>query len=480
MNDRIKRLDPFRLEVPRDYKPGMNTSGIIYVDEGLESILEKESIEQVANVTTLPGIVGQSIAMSDIHTGYGFPIGGVAGFDVDEGIISPGGVGYDINCGIRLLKTPLMKKDIKDKIEDLIIRLYHEIPTGVGSKSRLKLSQKDEEKVLVEGARWAVKKGFGDLSDLQYTESEGCLEGVDPSRISKKAYDRGHNQLGTLGSGNHFLEIQEIVEVYEPKIADVFGLFEGQITVMIHTGSRGLGHQICTDFIEVMRRASKKYNIPLPDRELVSAPFKSQEGQDYFNAMKAAANFAWANRQIITHWTRQVFYETLRLPPSRLHLDILFDVAHNIAKVERHIVDGKKRQLIIHRKGATRAFSPHHPELPERYKETGQPVIIPGDMGRASYVLVGTEQAMRDTFGSTCHGAGRRLSRNQAIRDAKGRSIATELSQRGVIVMASGKETLAEEMPDAYKDVSQVVNVVDNANISKKVVKMRPLGVIKG
>lgn len=480
MKEKIHRLDPFRLEVPEDYKPGMNTKGIIYVDEQLESDLEKDSIEQVANVTMLPGIVGNSIAMSDIHTGYGFPIGGVAAFDVDKGVISPGGVGYDINCGIRLLKTPLMRDDIRKNLEALILRLYNEIPTGVGSKSRLKLNQKENEKVLVEGSGWAVKKGFGDVSDLHYTESEGCLEGVDPSMISKKAYERGHNQLGTLGSGNHFLEIQEIVEVYEPNIAEKFGLFKGQITVMIHTGSRGFGHQICTDFIEVMRRANKKYNIPLPDRELVSAPFKSQEGQEYFNAMKAAANFAWANRQIITHWTRQVFYETLRLPPSRLTLDLLFDVAHNIAKVERHMIDGKKRDLVVHRKGATRAFSPNHPELHPRYRETGQPVIIPGDMGRASYILVGTEYAMQDTFGSTCHGAGRRLSRNQAIRDAKGRSISRELSERGIVVMATGKETLAEEMPDAYKDVSQVVNVVHNAKISQKVVKMKPLGVIKG
>ncbi|MFQ3574425.1 MAG: RtcB family protein [Thermodesulfovibrionales bacterium] len=480
MSERIKRIDPFRLEVPQDYKPGMNTSGIIYVDEQLEADLEKESIEQVANVATLPGIVGNSIAMSDIHTGYGFPIGGVAAFDVDEGIISPGGVGYDINCGIRLLKTPLLRNDIKDYLEDLVVRLYNEIPSGVGSKGRLKLSQKDHEKVLTEGARWAVKKGFGELSDLQYTESGGCLEGVDPSRISKKAYERGYNQLGTLGSGNHFLEIQEIVEVYEPDIAEVFGLFEGQITIMIHTGSRGFGHQICTDYIEVMRRANKKYNIPMPDRELVSAPFSSQEGQDYFNAMKAAANFAWANRQIITHWARQIFIETLKIPPKRLALSLLFDVAHNIAKVERHIIGGKKRDLVVHRKGATRAFSPHHPDLPERYRETGQPVIIPGDMGRASYILVGTEYAMKDTFGSTCHGAGRRLSRNQAIKDAKGRSITSELSQKGIVVMATGRETLAEEMPDAYKDVSQVVNVVHNARISKRVVKMKPLGVIKG
>ncbi|HIJ59737.1 MAG TPA: RtcB family protein [Nitrospirae bacterium] len=480
MLEKLRRLDAYRLEVPQDYKPGMNTKGIIYVDETLEKDLEKESIEQIANVASLPGIIGDAIAMSDIHSGYGFPIGGVAGFDIKNGIISPGGVGYDINCGVRLLRTELFRHDIDKKLKELVIGLYREIPSGVGSKGRLKLGPDDEKKLVTGGAQWAVKRAFGDASDLEYIESGGCLEGVDGSAISKKAYERGRNQQGTLGSGNHFLEIQEVVEVYEPHIADVFGIYKGQITVMIHTGSRGFGHQICTDFIDIMKSASKKYGYELRDKELSCAPFKSPEGQDYFNAMKAAANYAWANRQIIMHWTREVFIDVLKISPRSLSMNLIYDVAHNIAKIERHIINGKRCELIIHRKGATRAFNPRHPELPDRYKSYGQPVILPGDMGRASYLLIGTDEAMRQTFGSTSHGAGRKMSRGQAIKNAKGRSILSELEQKGIIVMASGKETIAEEMPDAYKDISQVVNVVNNAGISRKVAKMRPLGVVKG
>lgn len=478
--ERLKRIDENRLEVPVDYKPGMRTKGIVYVDNVLEKELESESIEQVANVATLPGIVGASMAMPDIHTGYGFPIGGVAAFDIKEGIISPGGVGYDINCGVRLLRTNFKKDIIVPKLKELIDALYNEIPSGVGSKGKLRLGPEEEEKLLLNGARWAVDKGLGDASDLEKIESGGCLEGADPSIVSQKAYERGRAQQGTLGSGNHFLEVQYVDEIYDEKTANALGLFRDQITVMIHSGSRGFGHQVCTDFLEVMGRAVQKYNIVLPDRELACAPFNSPEAQDYFAAMKAAANYAWGNRQCLKHWTRDVFMSVFNVSPSELGMTLIYDVAHNIAKIEEHIVNGKKKKLVVHRKGATRAFPPGHPELPAVYRNLGQPVLIPGDMGRASFVLIGTEKAMNETFGSTCHGAGRVMSRHQAIRQAKGRAIWREMEDKGIIVRAAGRETLAEEMSEAYKDVSNVVEVVHNAGISLKVARLRPLGVIKG
>ncbi len=478
--EKLHRIDGTRLEIPRDYKAGMRTNGIIYVDEGLEKELELKSIEQVANVATLPGIVGSSLAMPDIHTGYGFTIGGVAAFDLKNGIISPGGVGYDINCGVRLLRSNFEKKDILPKIRDLVDSLYRHIPTGVGSRGKLRLGSKDERRILVKGAQWAVEQGFGDREDLDHTESGGCIEGADPDLISSRAYERGRVQQGTLGSGNHFTEIQYIDKIYDENIADSLGLFKDRITVMIHTGSRGFGHQVCTDFIEIMQRAVRRYNIELPDRELACAPFDSPEARDYFAAMKAAANYAWANRQCISHWVRESFMRILDAGPKTTGMSLIYDVAHNIAKVEEHVVDGRKRNLVIHRKGATRAFPPGHPELPDAYKQTGQPVIIPGDMGRASFVLIGTERGMQEAFGSTCHGAGRLMSRHQAIKKAKGRAIRREMEDRGIIVRAAGRGTLAEEMPEAYKDVSDVVDVVHNAGLSKKVARLRPLGVIKG
>jgi tRNA-splicing ligase RtcB len=478
--ERLKRIDENRLEVPGDYKAGMRTKGIIYVDDVLEKELESESIEQVANVAMLPGIVGASMAMPDIHTGYGFPIGGVAAFDIKEGIISPGGVGYDINCGVRLLRSNFKKDIVVPKLKELIDALYNEIPSGVGSKGKLRLGPEDEEKLLLKGARWAAEKGLGDTSDLEKIESEGCLEGADPSIVSQKAYERGRAQQGTLGSGNHFLEVQYVDEIYDEKTANALGLFKNQITVMIHSGSRGFGHQVCTDFLEVMSRAVQKYNIVLPDRELACAPFNSPEAQDYFAAMKAAANYAWGNRQCLMHWTRDVFMSVFNVSPSELGMTLIYDVAHNIAKIEEHIVNGKKKKLVVHRKGATRAFPPGHPELPAVYRNLGQPVLIPGDMGRASFVLIGTEKAMNETFGSTCHGAGRVMSRHQAIRQAKGRAIWREMEDKGIIVRAAGRETLAEEMSEAYKDVSNVVEVVHNAGISLKVARLRPMGVIKG
>lgn len=476
----LKRLDENRVIVPKGYVSNMKVEGIIYIDKNLEKYLEVDAIKQVANVATLPGIVKASIAMPDIHTGYGFAIGGVAGFDLNDGIISPGGVGYDINCGVRVLRSNLTKEEVEKFLKDIVTNIYYNIPSGVGSKGKLKLTQQDERELLKKGALWAVEKGFGEKEDLLYTESNGYLDGADPSIISEKAYERGRVQQGTLGSGNHFLEIQYVDEIYDEKVANILGLFKDQITVMIHTGSRGFGHQVCTDFIEIMHKAVKKYKIEINDMELVCAPISSPEAQQYLSAMRASANYAWANRQCITHWTREVFMKVLGLSPRDLGLKLIYDVAHNIAKVEDHIVNGKKVKLMVHRKGATRAFPPNHLELPNEYKEIGQPVIIPGDMGRASYIMVGTDKAMVETFGSTCHGAGRVLSRHQAIKRAKGRSIKREMEDKGIIVMSSGRETLAEEMSEAYKNISEVVEVVNSAGISKKIARLKPLGVVKG
>jgi tRNA-splicing ligase RtcB len=478
--ERLRRIDKNRLEVPRDYKPGMNTNGIIYVDESLEKSLDAKSVEQVANVASLPGIVGSSLAMPDIHTGYGFTIGGVAAFDLKKGIISPGGVGYDINCGVRFLKTNLDKQAVLPKIKELIEEFYREIPAGVGSKGKLRLKSDDHKKVLIRGSRWVVEQGFGDKEDLEYTESQGCLDGADPELISQKAYERGRVQLGTLGSGNHFTEIQYVDAVYDEATANVLGLFKDQVTVMIHTGSRGFGHQVCTDFLEVMQRAARKYGIELRDRELACAPFASPEAQDYFSAMKAAANYAWANRQLIMHWVMESFMKIMGAGPKSSGMELIYDVAHNIAKVEEHTLEGTTRNLVVHRKGATRAFPPGHIEIPNDFRQIGQPVIIPGDMGRASFLLTGTERGMAESFGSTCHGAGRLLSRHQAIKKAKGRAIWREMEDKGIIVRATGRGTLAEEMPEAYKDVSSVIDVVHNAGLSRKVVRLKPLGVIKG
>ncbi len=476
----LKRMDPERVEVPKGYKQGMRTRGVIFVDEALEGGLDEKSVAQVANVATLPGIVGDSMAMPDVHMGYGFVIGGVAAFDLKEGVVSPGGVGYDINCGVRLLRSNLRREEVAARIKDLVGVLYNEIPSGVGSKGKLRLGRAEGEKLLRKGARWAVEQGMGEPGDLERMESGGFLEGADPSLVSERAYERGRAQQGTLGSGNHFLEVQYVDEIYDERAANAMGLFEGQVTVMIHTGSRGFGHQVCTDFLEVMARAVRKYGIDLPDRELACAPCQSPEAQDYLAAMRAAANYAWANRQCIMHWTREAFLSVFRASPRGLGMSLVYDVAHNVAKVETHEVDGKKMKLMVHRKGATRAFPPGHPELPEIYRHTGQPVLIPGDMGRASFVLLGSEKGMQETWGSTCHGAGRRLSRHQAKKAARGRAIRRELEDRGIIVMSKGRATLEEEISEAYKDVSDVVDVVHKAGISRKVARLRPMGVVKG
>lgn len=481
MEKKTRRIDDFTIEVPIGYVPDMKVPGKIYVDKFLEQELEEHSIQQTANTATLPGIVGAALAMPDIHTGYGFPIGGVAAMDIDQdGVISPGGVGYDINCGVRLVKSNLTRGELKPKIRDLVALLYSDVPSGVGSKSKLRLTSDREKEVLTKGAKWAVEMGYGDISDLEHIESGGCLEGADPNEVSDKAYERGRSQVGTLGSGNHFLEIQYVDEIFDEQAANAYGLFRGQITVMIHSGSRGFGHQVCTDFIDVMEKAVKKYGIKLPDRELACAPFSSPESQRYLAAMRAAANYAWANRQCMMHWTREAFIKIFNISPSNLGMELLYDVAHNIAKIEEHIVDGKKRKLVVHRKGATRAYPPGHEELSPLYRNVGQPVLIPGDMERQSYVLAGTSQAMDVSFGSTCHGAGRVMSRHKAIKKAKGRAIAREMEDKGIIVRSTGKRTLAEEIGEAYKDVSHVVDVVDRAGIAKKVARLKPLGVVKG
>jgi tRNA-splicing ligase RtcB len=458
----------------------MRVPGIIYADEALmEAIMKDLSLEQVANGAFLPGIVKASFAMPDIHQGYGLPVGGVVATNIRDGVVSPGAVGYDINCGVRLLRTELTQEEVRPKLKELILALFHEIPTGVGSRGRIRLSKKEAEEPLRNGAAWAVRQGYGESADLAHIESRGCLSDADPEAVSHKAFERGSSQLGTLGSGNHFLEVQTVAEIYDPHAADVLGLFEGQVTVMIHTGSRGLGHQVCTDYLVEMERAILKYGIELPDRQLACTPWNSPEARAYLGAMRAAANFAWTNRQCLAYWTKEVLLKVLGISPRALGLSTVYDVAHNIVKVEEHEVDGKRMKLAVHRKGATRAFPPGHPELPAHYQAIGQPVLIPGDMGRASFVLVGTG-AMAQTFGSTCHGSGRVMSRHAAIRAARGRAINRELEDQGIIVKASGRESLAEEMPEAYKDATQVVTVVHHAGLSRMVARLRPMGVIKG
>jgi tRNA-splicing ligase RtcB len=479
-NVKLRQVDEYRWEIPREGK--MRTRGLVYASQKMiAKIQEDQSLQQVANVATLPGIEGASLAMPDIHWGYGFPIGGVAAFNLEEGVVSPGGVGYDINCGVRLLRTNLERPEAEPRIEELVNALFSNIPTGLGSRRKdLKLTVPTLQEVMRLGAGWAVKNGYGDKEDLAHIEAQGKIPGADPELVSDFAMNRGKDQLGTLGSGNHFVEIGYIQEIFDEQVAGALGLVKGQITVIVHTGSRGLGHQVCDDYIKVMLKAANKYGIELPDRQLCCAPLSSPEGKKYLAAMAAAANFAFANRQLITHWVRESFEQVLQMGPRDLGLDLIYDVAHNIAKMEEHAVNGKKKKLCVHRKGATRAFPPGHPETPKAYQETGQPVLIPGDMGRYSFVLVGTEKALTETFGSTCHGAGREMSRHAALKAARGRSIIQEMKAKGIVVKGAGRGTIDEEISEAYKDVETVVEVAHGAGISKKVAKLRPLGVIKG
>jgi tRNA-splicing ligase RtcB (3'-phosphate/5'-hydroxy nucleic acid ligase) len=476
---KLKQISAYKWELPKTGK--MRVPGIIYAGRDmLQGKAHNEPLNQVANVAQLPGIVTASLAMPDMHWGYGFPIGGVAAFDWETGVISPGGVGYDINCGVRLATTALAETEVRPKLETLVAALYQQIPSGLGSTGPLKLSVKEEKHVLRQGSHWAVDRDFGEERDLAHTEDNGCMPNADPTTISPRALERGRKQLGTLGSGNHFVEVGVVDEIFDERVAHVFGLSRGQVTVLLHTGSRGLGYQICDDFLKQMNQHVSQLGLDLPDRQLACAMIQSDPGQRYFNAMACAANYAWANRQILMQRCREVFQHALGISPKNLDMNLVYDVSHNIAKKETHLVAGEKRVLCVHRKGATRAFPPRHEALCAAHRSTGQPILVPGDMGTASYVLVGTETAMDETFGSTCHGAGRVLSRKAAKKQSKGRSIQRELADKGILVRWTGRSTLAEEMPDAYKDISQVVGVVHGAGISRKVARLRPMAVVKG
>ncbi len=467
----FKKRGDYSYIIPREGK--MRTEGLIFADDRMISEVEEGAASQVANVATLPGIVGRALGMPDIHYGYGFPIGGVAAFDMREGIISPGGIGYDINCGVRLLRTEVIADDVdKESIKKICVRIYNAVPSGVGSSGTLKLSRNEVRKVLRKGARWAVEKGMGTGRDLEYAEENGGMEGGSPGDVSDRAVERGTAQLGTLGAGNHFIEIQKVTNIYDPEASAVFGIKEGQMVVMIHTGSRGLGFQICDDYLRVMRTAVSKYAIELTDRQLACAPFGSDEGRRYFSAMKCAANYAWANRQCITYRIR----EALEYITDSGEVELIYDLCHNVGKVEEH----HGRKLVVHRKGATRAFGPGASGVPEKYRSTGQPVIIPGTMGTSSYLMRGTESSMTEAFGSTCHGAGRQWSRKRAAGRLNGEEVRQGLGGRGIYVISKRSRTLAEESPQAYKDVSRVVDICRGAGLSAPVAKMVPLGVIKG
>jgi tRNA-splicing ligase RtcB len=475
----IRQIDEFRWEIPRHGK--MRVPGRIFASERMIADIRKDkSPEQVANVAWLPGIVGYSLAMPDMHWGYGFPIGGVAAFDPDEGVLSPGGVGYDINCGVRLLRSDLRRDQVAGHLDELSIALHQAIPSGVGSESRRKLGNRELDEVLRKGAVWVVASGMGRKADLEVIEEGGTMAGADPALVSERARERGRPQLGSLGSGNHFCELAYVAEVFDPQAAEAFGLFEDGVTVMIHSGSRGFGYQVCDDSLRTMLQASQKYGIELPDRQLCAAPLSSPEARAYFGAMACAINFAFANRQVMTHAVREALTSFFGEGPQGLGLDLVYDVCHNIAKWETHTVDGRERTLCVHRKGATRAFGPGHPSVPARYRAVGQPVLIPGDMGRYSFVLAGTEGSMRETFGSSCHGAGRVMSRHEAKKRARGRPIWRELQDKGIWVRSDSLGTLAEEMSEAYKDVADVVEVVHGAGIARKVARLVPMAVVKG
>jgi tRNA-splicing ligase RtcB len=478
----LEKINDCLWELPASYKPGMRVPGRIYATEAmLDHIVGDNCLEQVANVAFLPGIQKYSLAMPDIHWGYGFPIGGCCATDPDRGgVISPGGVGYDINCGVRLMRTNLKREDVAPQIRELVAQLFRDIPCGLGRGSDLRLSHADERKCVYQGADWAVEHGFGEESDLEFIEEHGRLADAEPSNITDRALERGKGQLGSLGSGNHFLEVQLVDEIFYEDAAEVMGLFPGQVTVMIHCGSRGFGYQVCDDYLRVLRGAPGKYGIGLPDRQLVCAPVRSPEGEEYLSSMRCAANYAFANRQVLMIKAEKAFLHALRISPRELGMKLVYDVPHNIAKLERHEVDGHERTVCVHRKGATRAFPPGHPMIPERYQSIGQPVLVPGDMGRYSFVLVGTDGAMKQTWGTVCHGAGRMMSRAQAKRERSFQDLQREMDERGVVMMAQGCGTALEEAPWAYKDVENVVDVCHNAGLARKVARLRPIGVVKG
>ncbi len=480
--DVIQRVDDNRWELPTLYKPGMRVPARIYASWPLlEMAASDRALDQAANVAFLPGIVWRSLAMPDIHWGYGFPIGGVAATRVEDGVVSPGGVGFDINCGTRIILTSLTEAEVRPHLERLLDQLFRDVPAGLGGHGDLKVSDAELDDVLSRGAAWAVERGYGVPDDLEVTESNGTMPGANPAQVGHRARARGSRQLGTLGAGNHFLEVQVLEQVLDRAAATAFGFGEpGQVVFFLHTGSRGLGHQVCQDFLEEMEGAQKRYGIDLPDRQLACAPIRSPEGERYLGAMAAACNFAWTNRQVITGLTREAVARVFGEPWETLGMDVVYDVAHNSAKLERHEHEGQELDLCVHRKGATRAFAAGHPELPERYRQVGQPVFVPGDMGRYSYVAVGLPGAMRETWGSACHGAGRTESRHQALRMLRGVDLVKRLGEQGILVRARNRRLLAEEASEAYKDVSNVVDVLAAAEIAAKVVRTRPMGVIKG
>ncbi len=474
----LRRIEPYLWEIPKDFDPAMQVPARVFATGRMvEEIIQDRALEQLVNVATLPGIQGAAIAMPDVHEGYGFPIGGVAAMDYETGVISPGGIGYDINCGVRLLLSELHDAEVKQWYPQLAKELFRQVPSGMGKGGKVKLSVKELDRVLNEGAAAAVRMGFGEEEDVRYLESFGCIPFANAAAVSPRAKERGKNQLGTIGSGNHFVEVDRVEVIYDHTAAKALGLFQGQVVVLIHTGSRGLGHQVATDYIKVMVQMLDRYGLRLRDRELACAPIQSAEGQRYLQAMAAAANFAWANRQVVTAEVRQAFQT---LFGSNTQLRVCYDVAHNIAKVEEHDIGGEIRKVVVHRKGATRAFPPGHPEVIEQYRAVGQPILIPGSMGTASYVLVGAVGSMRQSFGSTCHGAGRKMSRRKALKTVRGSELLKELAAEGIYAQAGSMRGLAEEAPIAYKDVHSVVDVVHRAGIARKVAQLRPVAVIKG
>jgi tRNA-splicing ligase RtcB len=476
----LTKLSDFKWEVPVDFKRGMRVPGVVFADEELiEMACRDRALEQVANVAFLPGIVGRSLAMPDIHWGYGFPIGGVAAFS-EDGVVSPGGVGFDISCGVRLVKTNLEDGEVRPGLRELLATIASNVPRGLGTHGKINTPQKLLRKVFTGGGRTMIELGYGRPEDLGRTERGGVYPGADPDKVSTRVYERGRDQVGTLGSGNHFIEVQVVDRIFMPEVAREFGLFENQVVVMIHSGSRGVGHQICTDYLKVMDNAVRKTGLELPDRQLACAPLGSREAEDYLAAMACACNYAISNRQAMMHWARRSFEAHFKMPETRLGMELLYDVSHNVARIETHQVEGKQMELCVHRKGATASFPPSHPDLPEEYSRVGQPVLIPGDMGTHSYVLVGTESAMVESFGSTCHGAGRTMSRSKAKKQIQGGELRDRLESQGILVFAGKLALLAEEAPEAYKDVTRVVDVCEGAGLSRKVARLSPMGVLKG
>jgi len=476
-----KKIGDMTYQIDVDSSKGMQVPVTIYADQGLvEKIVAGRTIQQAINVSTIPGIQKHSIVLPDGHEGYGFPVGGVAAMDAEEGMISPGGVGYDINCGVRLVKTNLSEDDVRPKLKDLVTDLFKSIPSGVGSKGSVRLSPSQLDEVLVKGVSWAIDQGYGTNDDADVCEENGQIANANPNKVSERARKRGAPQLGSLGSGNHFLEIQKVAEIYDEEAAKIMGIKKDNVTVLIHCGSRGFGHQVCSDYLRISEQAQKKYNIDLPDRELACVPNKSEEGESYREAMFAALNFAWSNRQMLTHWTRKSFERVFKQSESDLDMKLIYDVAHNIAKVEKHKIDGKLKSVVVHRKGATRAFPANRDEVPLKYRDLGQPVLVPGSMGTGSWILLGKENSMDASFGSTAHGAGRMMSRTKARRNFTEDQVKKSLSDKGIFIKSLTRDGVVEETPEAYKDVDAVVNVSHELGIATKVAKLVPIGVIKG